>query len=503
MTGYRQVVTGPPRVAPPDNFTRLNGRVRRAGAALLFAYPVMLLVLFLTQPFSATMVGVHLGMYALVLAFARFSGERNALVVFFVTHCFWFYSFSLILYALVYQKSPEQDLYAPVQSSGIAAVALFASICGYGLAGLLRRVLRLPRQRAPLDPEGKARLGSALILLCLPFSLLPVVRDLSIFNSLSGLFFPLTWLGLMLLAAGRGVGIVRSPAVYLLAGSTLALSVALNTRSGFLALALALLLVYLAVARRAFRVTRLVMAYLAFNFINALSLVTLSARMVTGHSGAAPLVLKSMFSTDFLLAVLGFNTLQSSAVMIEDQLKRQDQYLLYMFDGRLGLFERLTQLPHMDIVVARLPDRMPVAWDQVKSTILSSLPSFGQAKDLMFNDRLAWDTGLIVYGNVGHPLVTAAGEFYSMGGFGLLFVVFTLLVGVTLYWHAVLRRVLQDEFAAVGALVMFTLYLVFSSTSVSALAPPIRIYPVALLAIGPTRALLRTFAPRSRRVLAG
>lgn len=483
------------------NFSRLNRRFGILLYALVIVYPMIFIIVCLSQAVSLAFCGIHLAMYAMALAFLLLTRMRDATTAFIVTHPFWNYSFSLFAYALGYWKSPETDLYAAKLSSMVALVALAASICGWLVAMGACQAFKLARSGPNPAPWRRRNPGVGVVLLAAPMILLPALLGQSPFlASVSGMFEPLLWLGVLAYSADRGMRAFRSPIMLLVLLITFALSIIFNARGILFAFGITLVIVYFGVSKRPLSAMRLILFYLVANAASAFSYVMLGARQIAARAEAGAVALQTIFTPDFLLAVLGFDTLSQKLAGLDNQLQRHDRYILNMFDGRLAIAERLTQLPHMDIVVARLPYPMSVRWGEINNAIISSLPSVGQSKDIIFNDRLVWEEGLTPYGIAGHPLVTAAGEFYAMGGFIVLFLFFSVMMAATILFYQLSKWVFADRYVAAGALVCVTLYMVATSTSISALSVPMRIYPVALALYPLTRWLWTLFTPRVRQV---
>lgn len=464
-------------------YPRFNMRFWLFQKWMLIAYPVMLGILVVTQHVSLTMLAIQICTYLVVALFMRFSRNRDSMTLFVVTFAFWLYSFMLVLYALLHWKSPEDDLYAPWRSSLIVLVTLLSCMAGYGIAQIALRWISLPRLRRSRTASEKRSTGYGLVVCSLPFVLLPFLGLKNGFvNAIAGAFQPLLWLGLIIFCVGRGPRWAVSPLVLGVAAISLVLSVAFNGRNVLLSFGLTAIVLYFAISDRPLHAGRLILLYLGANALTAFSKIMLVARQLAGHEGSVPIVVRALGSVDFLLAMLGFGTSLDNKYLLQDELRRHDHYLLYMFDGRLGLFERLTEIVHMDIIIGRLSPHNSIDWAEVKNSFLSALPSvFGQDKILDYSDRIVWDLDLISREVVGHPLVTAAGEFYAMGGFPIVVLGFVLIFSSTFVLYEISKRIFVDRFVAAASLLVFSIFLVFSSSAISALAVPMRIYPLTFL----------------------
>lgn len=485
-------------------YYRFNRRFDRLQHWLMLAFPIIFSLVVLFQSVTFVMAAIHLTAYATVALFRRATRPRDAMVTFFVTYPFWFYNFTLFAYALLHWQSPETPLYSPWLSSSVALVALLSCVTGYVIYRLFMRFIGLPAARKPLSAQEKQDVGVFLILLAAPFMMLPFAGPgVSIFNAASGLFAPFLWLGLIVYCVGRGPEALYSLPVLLVALLSLAISFGLNARGILLSFGITGLVIYFALAERPITPVRAAALYIGANALSAISAIMIGARLTVGHEASAPLVLRSIFSSNFVMALLGLGQAVDTSLVLKDTLVRHDQYLVYFYDGRGGLFERLTLLPIMDIIIGHLPNFGRIDWAEIKNTIVSALPSvFGQEKLTGYSDRLAWGVGLIDKNNVSHPTVTLAGEAYAMGGMFVLFGMVTLIFASTLIWYEYSKGLFADRFVAAASLLTSSIYIVFSSTAISAVGTPLRIYP-AIAIIYPmvcfATARLASSKARSRR----
>jgi hypothetical protein len=467
-----------------ERYARLNDRLCQAQGALLCLFPLLVVAQPLLFGAHVAVLAVHALCFVLALATVRVIGPRDATLAFIAIHPFWFFSFALYLYALLHGKSAERDLYAPLLSATLELVALAASLVALGLVNRLRRFGLFPAPRAPLDRRMLRRFAISLMVFAAPFSVVSVLDPANHFlNAVTGLANPLVYVSVICLCAAQGSGWFRSPLLWAIIAAQVAFAVLVNGRGFYLAIGLTIAVVYLAQESRLITFGRLAVAYVAVRAMNALSYVMLAGRLEVGHEGSVALVTRALISQDFYLAVLGFDTLRDATAFVDSDVMRHDLYQLDMFEGHRGLAERLTQLPFMDIIVANLPRKLPVDWYDIANALLSVMPALGQAKDPdLFDDRLAWQTGLMLPDTAGHPLVTAIGEFYAMGGVLALFVLFGMNMMLVFVFYFLTQRLFGDRYLAAATLLVSSIYLVFSSTATSALAVPLRIYPVIVAA---------------------
>lgn len=471
------------RSLPDDGYTRLNDRLYRAQGALLIVFPLLLVVQAVLFRSSFYVIAVHALCFAIAAGVVRMIGPRDAALAFIIIHPFWFFSFALYFYAFAHGKSAETDLYAPLLSASLELVALSASLVGYGLVGGLSRLGGLPAARPALTTPLLRRFAISLMVFAAPFSFVALFDPANhFFNAVTGLANPLVYLSVICLCVANGANWYRAPLLWAIVGGQFVFSVLVNSRGTYLAIGLTIAVVYLAQELRLITFGRLIAGYIAVRAMNSLSYVMLAGRLEVGHEGSVPLVVQALASPDFYFAVLGFDTLRDTQSLVDSDVMRHDLYQLDMFEGHRGLAERLTELPFMDIIVAYLPRKLPIDWHEIANCFLSIMPSFGQTKDPdLFDDRLAWQTGVMVNNTVGHPLITAIGEFYAMGGTVVLFVLFCLNMALIYYFYFLTRRMFGDRYIATATLTVSSIYLVFSSTAASALSVPLRIYPVIVL----------------------
>lgn len=457
------------RGAPID---LLDYRFRRILLIALFPYPI-LLVFSLLSGCSWDFAAIHAALFCVVVLYFAFC-EDNALIVFVATHSFWLFSYSLLLYAALHQTSPDRDLIDPIRSSLIVAVYLSGCIGARLLAG------RAPFAASGVRASVQERVSTALCCLGLVFIPARVVfGSESFWYAISAAFTQLYWLGLYL-RSERSSFRLADPLV--LAGIALCLVVSIvdNRRALMFEFCFTFALIYLRTALRPFSPPRVLLALVASVYFARFSDIFLYARVFIGRDRPTELlnfVVGSIFSASFLLAPLGASDTSHIREALDSYVSPYSNYRIAMFEGRSGISERATLLPQMDAVVGVLPEQHSVDWGEVSNTFLTLLPSFGQDKDQNFGDRLTWRTGLRPPGIVGHPLVTAAGEFFAMGGYLVLFA-FTianfLIFFLELRW---LMRLLGNQSVAIMFAFNQAFYMMFTSTAISATAVVLRQIP--------------------------
>jgi hypothetical protein len=213
--------------------------------------------------------------------------------------------------------------------------------------------------------------------------------------------------------------------------------------------------------------------------------IILYARIFIGKDRSADMlrfILSSLFSTAFLLAPFG----NSESSRIRDAINSYvsvtqfSNYRVATFEGRSGILERATLLPQMDIVIGVLPEPGGVNWFELRNILFSILPSVGQDKDVNFGDRLTWLTGLRPQGSIGHPLVTAAGEFFAMGGYPLLYFYALAIFSILFLELKFVANLFGNGAVAIMFIFTQAFYMMFSSTAISATAVVIRQIPFVI-----------------------
>lgn len=435
-------------------------------------FPLLVLIAGINGT-SWEFITLHLIMYALVVMY-YFNTRDHSLVIFIVTHSFWLFSYLMFLYACVQQTAADGSLIAPIRCSVIAAVYLLACLCA--------RIVALDDVSSGADPgirmpDGATNMFCLLGLLFIPTRV--IFGSESFWYAISVAFTQFYWLGLYFKFDRQRM---RLSDPVLLSGILLCLAVSIldNRRALMFEFSLTFVLIYLRTAARAVTVPRLALAVLGSIYLARLSDIFLYGRLFVGRDRPAELLsfmMSSLLSAEFILAPFDFTGSSRFRDAINSYVSPFSSYRIATFEGRSGILERATLLPHMDTVVGVLPQSTSIDWGEIVNTILSILPSFGQDKDVNFGDRLTWLTGLRPAGSVGHPLITAAGEFFAMGGYALVFVWAFLLFSILFLELRLVTRLFKNR--SIATLFVFTqaFYMMFSSTAISATAVVIRQIP--------------------------
>ncbi|MCK1735276.1 hypothetical protein IVA79_15160 [Bradyrhizobium sp. 138] len=449
----------------------LDYRFRRILLVALFPYPV-LLAFSLLSGCSWEFVGLHAALFCMVVVYFALCKDHS-LTLFVATHSFWLFSYSLLMYAVLHQVPPDRYLIDPIRSSLITVVYLCGCICARLLSG------HVPIPSSAVRTPASSRVSHALCYLGLLFIPARVVfGSESFWYAISAAFTQLYWLGLYLrFERGR----FRFADPLLLAGVALCLIVSVvdNRRALMFELCFTFVLIYLRTSIYPFSPPRILLAAVGSVYFARFSDIFLYARIFVGRERPAELlnfVVGGIFSASFLLAPLGTSDTYIREAL-ESYVSPYSNYRIAMFEGRSGISERATLLPQMDAVVGVLPEPDTVDWGEISNTLLTLLPSFGQDKDQNFGDRLTWRTGLRPAGIVGHPLITAAGEFFAMGGYLVLFA-FTVINFLIFFIELkLLIRLLGSQSVAIMFAFNQAFYMMFTSTAISATAVVLRQIP--------------------------
>jgi hypothetical protein len=357
----------------------------------------------------------------------------------------------------------------------IAAVYLSACLSGR-LLGLGLSSFNNSHNDQSTMPSGFANAFCLLGMLFIPTRVL--FGSESFWYAMSVAFTQFYWLGLYFKFNNERVK-VYDP--FLIAGTVLCLAVSIldNRRALMFELGLTFFLIYLRTAAKAFTIPRCALLLFASIYLGKFSDILLYARLFIGKDRPADMLnfmLSSIFSTGFLLAPLGLSD-SSVSDAVNSYTNPLSNYRVATFQGRSGILERATLMPHMDTVIGVLPEPIGIEWFELRNIIFSLLPSVGQDKDLIFGDRLTWLTGLRPQGSVGHPLVTSAGEFFAMGGYSVLYLCAVAIFGLLFLELRIVAKLFGNRVVAIMFIFTQAFYMMFSSTALSATAVTIRQIP--------------------------
>jgi hypothetical protein len=392
------------------------------------------------------------------------------------------FSFTAYLYSAANLKSVEGGLYNPEVSITIVIVYQLACLVAFFLAFLVLRVRR--QRRGMLEPGALIALQrysevfivfglfvTALGTLAADHTIAALVSDLQLF----------LWLGaaLHLQKNGRfkldalGILLVCLFAVLALYGNsrTLILSCFLIVGTG-----------YFYYSHRLLNLKTIVVGYLAINSLLLFSAVSLDIRLNGGRESGtsmAQLYAEKLLTVESLSAVVNPFTQHSSTINLRraaDDSAGGDFWLPYYGTGN-SLGDRFVVLPMMDVVCGQYGEVSHIRWDSLFNLVAASLPSFGQDKNLLYNDQLTWDMGLRDEGVIGKPMLTNACELYTMAGWTGMFLVTTLEFFLIFLMIAFLRKQLVFYILFLGTVAVLLVQITATTSSLGTAAQVIRGFP--------------------------
>ena len=142
---------------------------------------------------------------------------------------------------------------------------------------------------------------------------------------------------------------------------------------------------------------------------------------------------------------------------------------------------RFALLAHMDIATGRLGLVDHVDWNELGLLVPSALPDFGQRKNLIYSDQVIWGLGLRPKETVARPLITVAGEFYSLGGLAVLFFASMAVFFVVFLELSILRKILGYNFIYVTASLTVIYSITFTGTALGSVLIVFRYLPILLI----------------------
>lgn len=298
--------------------------------------------------------------------------------------------------------------------------------------------------------------------------------------------------------------------------ATLAVSVVVNERTSLFVLLLFCLVLFLAGTRKLITFSRMLLVLAFIILANWVTFAFLTARIEESQGLTANTVGRTVelaFSYEGVAAAI---PLLPMAENPKSQPNRQRRYHAAFLRNsawgeadELSVFARLTLLAHMDVVTGRLGDIHAVKWHEIAALVPNALPNVGQQKNLIYSDDVVWDLGLRDRNSIGRPMITVAGELYTMGGLAAVFwialVVFTLIF--------LLLRLIRSGTGYnpvyVGAMLSLLYAITMTGTALGAVAMVLRTLPlmwIALVIVTPrslatqrsVRSSLRTSSRRDR-----
>ncbi len=275
----------------------------------------------------------------------------------------------------------------------------------------------------------------------------------------------------------------------------------MNKRTLFLEIGVFIVFAYLMYAKRIVTLSSISAVYIAMSFTRVFSDITLDVRSNLSYAGESTtkvvnLTLERLMSTETLITMLFPFIPSQSSIRVTSYFDPTDTYWIDFLVGQNTLGSRFVHLAYMDMVVSYFPHVDTINWNEILNVLLAMLPSVGQTKNLIYNDQLTWYTGLRDYDNIGAPLITAAGEFYTMGGFTILCAIMFICTTILLLEYRILERILRST--SLTSLI-FCRYLgafVFTSTSLSLASLIFRTLPTCIIIVSISLMVAKSLSTR-------
>ncbi|WIW47825.2 hypothetical protein ML401_06835 [Bradyrhizobium sp. 62B] len=466
--------------------TRFDQRIQ---TALRWIFAATAIAASIHGVFSGEILVFALSEASIVVAYAGARAARNGRDAIIATHPAILFVTTTYLYSSLHGNIVPEGLNEPKTALLITLVYQGSVIIGLFFADLLEGVftsstsakIETQFSKSGLDALSAARFP----LIALGVVGLLIAHQFEGSGPLTSIFSLLMWLGMAThFAQRRGVLPLDWVTVFII-GLTAVIAISANARSALFETLLFLGFAHLMFARRLFTLAQVVAGLLLIRAISVFSDIMLSVRWLRQISTARMVeqALDYLFSIETLSALVNpFYVSEAQAVWAK-AIDPNSQFTSHFFVGNISTLQRFTLLPQMDLILHGLRTDS-IRWSAILNIPLSQLPDIGQQKDLIFSDRITWELGLRAYGNIGRPMVTAAGEFYAMGGLAPLIVLTVVLF--TSYF--IVLRILK---AAIGSDQIVTLVFsqlivatLISTTAIGAYGVVFRTIPALVVFVG-------------------
>lgn len=301
---------------------------------------------------------------------------------------------------------------------------------------------------------------------------------------IASIFSLLMWLGMAAHFAKRRGVLPLDALTACIIGLTAAIAVVANARSALFETLLFLAFAHLIYAERLFTFVQAVLALFAIRVISVFSDIMLSVRWLRQVSTERMIdqALNSLFSADTLIALINpFHVTEAQETWAK-AIDPHNQFTSHFFVGNISTLQRFTILPQMDLILHGLQVDT-IRWRAILNVFLGLLPDLGQEKDLIFSDRITWELGLRAYGNVGRPMVTAAGEFFAMGGVSAVILLTSVLFFAYFLALRLLKLTIGSEQITTLLFSQLIVATLISTTALSAYGIVFRTIPILILFI--------------------
>lgn len=432
--------------------------------------------------FDENFIFAFYSLLSFLLTVVAFIQVRDKFAFFLITHPAWIYIAFTYFYAAFSFKPVTEGLNAPDADAFLALIYTVAAISSgclilyFSKKPNLYETALLPRSwDIPLIAVG-------LITLVLGYK----SGDNRVIAQVLNAVTPFFWIGMSLRMVKLKQFVKRDVLTIGVIVIFFATSFLSNARTPILSISFFLGVAFVIYAKDVFNWKNLLVGYFMISTTMLFSDISLDVRSAgANESGASALSLYS----ERLLRIENVTDLifpfwkneVAEALAQAQRVTSYDEFRSPYYTAGNSLANRLVVLPQMDIIVGRLGEQNGVNWSELWNTFISSLPDFGQNKDLIFSDRLTWDLRLRIDGIVGRPMVTSLGEFYAMGGASVAFVCLFMQSTLYIVFYRLLIEIVGSRVLAAMLLVPTFFEYIFSTTALSTTITVDRIIPTLLI----------------------
>jgi hypothetical protein len=466
---------------------RFEARARAVFKSLTYVH-VTLIVAHLIFGAKLGFTALHLTLALLFYTCVRLI--RDPVKLFVYCHPTILFSMTPYLYSTFAMKTADEGLFDPFRSSLIAALYQLG-MYGPAIISVVARYLTTERPRAL---SRRPALTGALVIpafyrtLTLLGAAGILVRGMNIspfVNAISDQAQSLFWVGLALhLFARRQLYPLSADIIFalLICG---AVTVMANARSFLLEILFFMGTAHLMLARKAFGWRWLVPVWLLISTLNTFSAITIEIRYTypKGSPDKTAAYVQTLTSPEALAAIfIPGRKYIGLGLSGRAEASSRTLYNTPYFKHQSGFFERLTLLPAMDIVTGRMGEVSRVNEPAIKELFRANLP-FVSGKDLLYSDRVTWELGLRNRDVIGRPMITSAGELYTMAGYGAVLLFGLGFSSFLIIEYNLLVKICGSYIVAALLFLHILLYATITSTALSCTALVFRSLPIMLLTL--------------------
>lgn len=460
--------------------------------------------------FGAGLAFTALHLALAILLYTCVSLIRDPVKLFVYCHPTILFSLTPYLYSTFAMKTADDGLFDPFRSSLIAALYQLG-MYGPAIISVVARYMTVERPRAPSRRPALAGVlvapvfYRALILLGAAGILVRGMNISPFVNAMADQAQSLFWVGLTLhLFARRRLYPLSADIIFalLICG---AVTVMANARSFLLEIVFFMGTAHLMLAHKAFGWRGMVPVWLLISTLNTFSAITIEIRYTypKGSPDKVAAYVQTLASPEALAAIfIPGRKYIGLGLSGRAEAGSRTLYNTPYFKHQSGFFERLTLLPAMDIVTGRVGDISRVNESAIRELFRANLP-FISDKDLLYSDRVTWELGLRNRDVIGRPMITAAGELYTMAGYGAVLLFGLGFSSFLIIEYNLLVKICGSYVVAALLFLHILLYATITSTALSCTALVLRSLPIMLLTLAilvalTTGATRPTVSPRLR-----